>query len=456
MSRFNNAQPGKPAKSFATSTSSLDFKRMEFVLFTPCPKGLEECLFEEIQTLMQQHQLNIYEITPTHGGLRFKGNLEVIYWLNLKSRIASRVLILLKCQPYHDEKDLYQIAKSVPWHRYFSPNQTLRLDINAKHCPLKSLNFANLAIKDAICDHFVTQFGTRPSIDTHFPDVRVFNFIDSTHCSIYLDSSGQPLFKRGWRVDKGEAPIKENLAAGILQMIGWQPNIPLMDVMCGSGTLMIEAWQIAHNYPAGLHRTFAIENLLMHQKDIFDGIMALAKASILSIDEVGLQIQGSDIDNEVLSIAKQNAQLARTNLVFEQSNALQTIPIASNGIVVVNPPYGERIFVRTKTPIEAIEANDEADINQLESENSMIQPAHDAFFRDWAAQLKQQFAGWKIFVLSNDLNLPTKMRLKPQRKIPLYNGDLDCRLFLFEMIDGSMRRVKQDGADKPDNNDEAK
>jgi putative N6-adenine-specific DNA methylase len=247
--------------------------------FIVCPRGLEGPLHAEIQQIINSY-LNSEELlqsdlqasdqqmleqafktvvlpplTPkASGGIEVAGPMALAMSINLHSRIASRILIQLAHASYKKEDDVYKIARSLVWEEWFSPEQTLRVDVTSHRSPLTSLNFVTLRVKDAICDRLREVKGARPSIDTATPDVRVVAHLDATHAAIYLDTSGEALFKRGWRDEKGAAPLKENLAAGILALSGWQADQPLFDPMCGSGTFLIEAAQIALAIPPGAIR----------------------------------------------------------------------------------------------------------------------------------------------------------------------------------------------------------
>lgn len=251
--------------------------------FIVCPRGLEGPLHAEIEQIISRYTgsvqnreqlaqagmtdadqllleqafktVSLPPLTPkASGGIEVAGPMALAMAINLYSRIASRVLIQLANATYKKEDDVYKIVRGLVWEEWFSPEQTLRVDVTSHRSPLTSLNFVTLRVKDAICDRLREVKGARPSIDTATPDVRVVAHLDATHAAIYLDTSGEALFKRGWRDEKGAAPLKENLAAGILALSGWEPTLPLFDPMCGSGTFLIEAAQIAMAIPAGAIR----------------------------------------------------------------------------------------------------------------------------------------------------------------------------------------------------------
>ncbi|MEO7404830.1 MAG: THUMP domain-containing protein, partial [Burkholderiales bacterium] len=218
--------------------------------FSPCPRGLEPVLVTELE------RCGATRILPRAGGVEFAGTLETGYRVNLWSRVASRVLRRIVEGPYKTEQDLYALASAVPWGESFDVSRSIRVDVTAIKSPLKSLEFATLRVKDAICDRFRDEVGKRPDVNTREPDVRISAFLTAERATLYLDTSGEPLFKRGYRPDAGEAPLKENLAAGIIALTGWQPEEPFFDPMCGGGTFVIEAALQALNVAPGASRGF--------------------------------------------------------------------------------------------------------------------------------------------------------------------------------------------------------
>src|SRR5574340_658832 len=202
--------------------------------FAPCTRGLEPVLADELQAL------GAHAVSTTAGGIGFAGPFELGYRANLESRIASRILWRVGQADYRNENDVYQAAYDLPWHDWFDPARTLVVKVSAQHCPLRSLDFITLKIKDAICDKFRALSGRRPSIDTRQPDIRIHAYLDAASLTLYLDTSGTALFQRGYRAAAGAAPLRENLAAGILRLAGWEPGIALCDPMCGSGTFLAE------------------------------------------------------------------------------------------------------------------------------------------------------------------------------------------------------------------------
>ncbi|MBV6305293.1 class I SAM-dependent RNA methyltransferase [Candidimonas humi] len=377
-----------------------------FPVFAPCPHGLEEALAAELQAL------GFDAVAPSRAGCSFEADWAGVQRANLYSRLATRVLVQVSQQPVYHEDDIYELALDTPWEDWFGAEQTLRVDTSAIHSPMKSLQFCNLRAKDGICDRLREREGARPDIDTVRPDARVHLFLTEDTGTLYLDTSGESLFKRGWRLDKGEAPLRENLAAGLLALSGWDPARPLMDPFCGSGTILIEAAWIALGVPPGIWRPFGFERLRNHDARRWRDIKEEARSRIaprLDTPLIGYDVDASAIDAARLNLER--AWLTPESVHLEIGDARQVAPPPEAGWLVTNPPYGERM------------AGDGED----------LWPA-------WAENLKRHYSGWSINVISSDLDLPRRLRLKPLRRYPLHNGALDCRLFSFEMVQASYRR----------------
>ena len=372
-------------------------------LFATCPRGLETILAQELQ------QQGCTAVTPTDGGVSCQGTLAHVYRANLHPRTASRILLQLTRTSYRSEHDIYQAAKNIAW---FNVSQTFKVKVEGKRANVKSLDFTALKIKDGVCDHFREHDGERPSIDKSRPDIRIHAFLDERNVSIFIDTSGEALFKRGYRQDTGEAPLRENLAAGLLLLAGYNGTQPMQDPFCGSGTIAIEAAWIAQNRAAGLMRRFGFEQFNNFDKPLWTKLKAAARAAIRQPENT---IAASDNDRRMISAAQANAAAAEVeNIIqFNVLDAQDTRPNGANGILVANPPYGVRL--------------------------AEIQALH-ALYPQLGSWLKQHYAGWTAGLLSGDMEMPKLMRLKPKRKIPLFNGNLDCRLFLFDMVAGSNRK----------------
>ena len=270
--------------------------------FAPCPRGLELILAIELE------KLGAFSVQVSNGGVKFQGSWYTCYRTNLESRIASRILWQVERQPYMNEADIYRITRMLPWGEWFSPTLTIRVNVAAIKCPLRSLDFVTLKIKDAICDKFHELSHKRPSVDTATPDVRVHGFLDAKEFTLYLDTSGDALFKRNLRKTSGEAPLRENLAAGILQLAGWKPGIPLFDPMCGSGTFLLEAVQMSLNIAPGSGRSFAFEKL----KKFDDVLWGKLKRESVAQQKPKLPqpIYGSDLYGNALVDAHTNLSMA--------------------------------------------------------------------------------------------------------------------------------------------------
>ncbi len=388
--------------------------------FCPCPRGLEAALAEELGEISQQHPtLKVHNQVP--GGVHCSGQLTDAYRINLHSRIASRVLLRIAHSSYVNENDIYDLTLAQTWEDWFSVHHTIRIDVTAIKSPLKSLEFTTLKIKDAICDRFREQFSERPSVDTKTPDMRIVGFLDARNFTLYLDTSGEALFKRGWRLDTGDAPLRENLAAGLLRVAGWKPGMTLFDPMCGSGTILAEAAQMVAGIPPGAKRSFAFEKFHNFSADAWQEIKGSVKPNPLPATPT---IFGSDISGDMIVMTRNN--LNKAGILFEvplkQIEAQEVKPPSDvPGILLTNPPYGERIGVRGDSTVEP----DDMAIS---------------FFSAFGTTLKQRFAGWSVFLFTADLGLPKLLRLKESRKTPFFNGAIECRLFRFDMVAGFNRR----------------
>ncbi|VVD75550.1 RNA methylase [Pandoraea morbifera] len=418
-----------------------------FEFFAPCPRGLEEALAAELAELGRLAPVSVGKQVP--GGVHFAGPWAAGMAANLHSRIASRVLLRVARQGYRTEQDIYAFALSQRWEDWFGYQQTLRVDVTGIKAPVRSLEFVTLRIKDAVCDRLREKTGARPNIDTAQPDVRVFAFLTATDVTLYLDTSGEALFKRGWRLDKGAAPLRENLAAGILRLAGWRTDtaadMVLYDPMCGSGTFLAEAAQIALGVPAGAGRRFGFEKLKGYDITAWQTlkVQAMDAQRDARVRGVPSTIFGSDISGDMLVKARANLERAGVgDIGLKQVDARDmSPPVDRPGIIVANPPYGERIEVRGRRSRDA-EDGDSPDVQGNRGGFQRNQPdgVDAAFFRAFGDVLKQRFTGWSAFLLTADMSLPGQMRLRESRRTPLYNGALECRLFRFDLIAGSVRK----------------
>ena len=453
--------------------------------FIVCPRGLEIPLADELKEIAERSEvkaLGAWVIDPpplnNTGGLGVAGPMSVALAINLHSRIASRCLLQMTHVTYRKEDDVYKAVRSLSWEDWITPDQTMRVDLTAHRSPLTSLNFVTLRIKDAVCDRLREVKGARPSIDTELPDVRVQAHLTATHTTVYLDTSGQSLFKRGWRDDKGAAPLKENLAAGILALTGWTPERPLFDPMCGSGTFLIEAAYRGLGIPSGSIRAgllnatsekaveaspkvekseasnpptkfmryrptrvdlvgadqgFGFQRLKPFNtpelKKQWQGLCDVAKKNI----EAGLananklKMAACDINENMITIVKNNwkraglpAQSGVLSNVRQIDALVAKSPFAEPGVMLFNPPYGERLEIKGRGARDALQKNNNS-------------PEFMEFLNQFGKHLKDNFGGWQVDVLTADMGLPGQLRMKESKRTPLYNGPLECRLFRFDM-----------------------
>lgn len=376
--------------------------------FAPCPKGLEHALAEELG------ELGLRDVTVDNAGVSFGGTWLDCYRANFWSRIASRVLWRVAHGKYRNEDDVYRIAHDLPWHQWFDVGHTIRVNVAAISSPLRSLEFITLRVKDAVCDRFRAERGARPSVDTVNPHIRIHAFLTAKEVSLYLDTSGDALFKRSVRKQSVEAPIRENLAAGILRLTKWQSNEVLLDPMCGSGTFLIEAAQQALGIAPGSGRSFAFEYLANLDQDAWTRVRQEGEDR-RNHTKPELKIFGADRDVSSLKAARLNLSHAG---LLEYCN-LQTADVlaidapAPQGVMVTNPPYGVRV----------------GEAERLAE-----------FYPQLGTALKKKFSGWRVFLFSADTNLAKLIGLKPQHRTPLFNGALECRLYEYVMVSGAMRR----------------
>ena len=411
-------------------------------LFLPCAAGVEDFLADEVHTITGASG---QDLLVGRGGVMVRGAWRDVLQLNLHSRLAQRVLIELALQDYRNENDLYRAASQVSWEVWFDPQRTFKVEVTAQHSPLTSLNFAALRVKDAVADRFrAKRGGVRPSVETHHPDVRIHLHLTTDTATLYIDTSGEALFKRGWREDTGDAPLKETLAAAMIAATGWNPHgdhpLPLYDPCCGSGTVVIEAAQIARRIPAGILRRFAFEKLIPFQRHVWEGMLDEAEAQILDTSPV--PIYGSDISHRMVDFAQRNAERAGVldTIELRGGDALQRMPpCAQPGVLLLNPPYGERIAAAGSFGRNAAQRMDA--VERMGRESAQTEDGVE-FFSQLASHWKKNFSGWSAWMLTPDLKLPGKMRFKESRRTPLWNGPIECRLFRFDVVAGTHKPRK--------------
>ena len=427
-------------------------------LFLPCAAGVEDYLAAEVHGLTG---LMGEDLLTRRGGVLVRASWRDAMRLNLHSRLAQRVLVQLSYTEYRNEQDLYRAASEVAWEIWFTPKQSIKVEVTAQHSPLNSLNFAALKIKDAVCDRFRDKAnGVRPDVNTQWPDVRIYAHLTTDSRSLYIDTSGEPLFKRGWREDKGEAPLKETLAAAMIAASGWADGdadlLPLYDPCCGSGTIAIEAAQIACNIAPGMLRSFAFEKYLPFQAHVWSAIKKeAADAQVVRAAGQKPIIFGSDVAFRMVDFAQRNAQRAGVADVieFRGGDALQRMPPTDvPGVMLLNPPYGERIAPAGVAGAHAVRSGPQQHRQQqpdvlpdFEGQSGAREQAYTEdggeFFSQLATHWKKNYPNWTAWVLTPDLKLPGKMRLKESRRVPMWNGPIECRMFRFDMVKGSARKT---------------
>ena len=424
-------------------------------LYLSCPSGVESLLATEARRILG----DAAQIHESRGGIevlapataapaeRQHALRDYAMRLNLESRLAQRVLWRVATRVYRHEDDIYVLARSVNWSDWITPQHTLRVDVVSRRSHLQSLNFAGLRVKDAVCDDLRERTGERPSVDTRFPDLGLVLYLDDLDAILYVDTSGEALFKRGWREDTGEAPLKETLAAAMLAAADWQgrpEDGALLDPCCGAGTIPIEAAQIACGIAPGLQRRFAFERLLPFRAHLADW-QRLKQAARDRQHPPRVPIYAGDVAFRMTDFATRNAERAgvRQYIEFKTADALQRPVPCERGVLMFNPPYGERIDTKGSVR-NAYRARSEADDHMGEDAptsragREQFQDDEAAtFFQRLSSHWKKQYPGWTAWILSPDMKLPSAMRLKESRRVVMFNGPIECRLFRFDLVAGS-------------------
>lgn len=370
--------------------------------FASTPKGLVEALEKELL------DLNLKVLERTAGGVFFEANWEGAYKANLHSRVASRILKPVLDFTAYQPEELYSQIQRHDFTKYIKPHQTIAIDATVKECKMHDQRFVAMKVKDAIVDQFRAKAGVRPDVDNVQADLRIHVRAMKNHFMVALDLSGDSLFKRGYRRDVGEAPLKENLAAGLLMLTEWDRKTPLVDFMCGSGTFLIEGAMMALNIAPGLERTrFGFQNWLNYEEDVWQKLVEEAMDNELS--DLDFKLYGYDIDRKIITVAKENAKRAGVDHVIEfKREPVATVePPAPNGVAVVNPPYGARI-------------GDEDNLRDV--------------YRDLGFTLKHRFKGWDCWILSGNKDLIMDLKLKSTRKHFVFNGNIECRWLKYSMF----------------------
>ncbi|MCX6292116.1 MAG: THUMP domain-containing protein [Bacteroidetes bacterium] len=372
--------------------------------------GFEDILAEELRLLGAE---NIEKVTRA---VTFEGDDEIMYRANLWSRVALRILKPVKSFPAGSEQQLYDEVRKIDWSQFISVDDTLAVDGVVSNSVLNHSLYVALKTKDAIVDQFRDLTGKRPSVDTAHPTVRINVHISRDVANISLDSSGDSLHKRGYRNQTGEAPINETLAAGMVILSGWDRKSPLIDFMCGSGTILIEAALMARNIAPGIFRNeFGFQRWKEFDNELWEKIREEAKAG--EISKVDFPLTGIEKFAPTLKMAKENAGNAKLadSIRFQAMTFEEYTPEAQNGTVIINPPYGGRIT--------------DQDLLQL--------------YKTIGDNLKKKYKGFTAWILTANKEAAKSIGLKPSRKIELYNGSLECRFLKFELYEGTRKKVKE-------------
>lgn len=381
--------------------------------------GLEEVLAQELR------DLQIEDVEILNRAVSFRGDLRDLYTANYWCRTAIRILKPIAEFPSADELALYKGIRSIDWSEYFGLEDTFAIDSTLSNSKINHSQYAALKTKDAIADQFVFKYKSRPNVDTIKPTVRVSIFIHDDICTVSLDSSNISLHKRGYRVSAGSAPLNEVLAAGMILLSGWDKKSNFVDPMCGSGTLLIEAALIGMNIPPASYRDFfGFQNFKDFDADLWKEIKIDALAQLRDID---FKIVGTDLAAGMIAVAEKNIKSAHLNkeIQLEQVPMQEFIPPAGSGIMVCNPPYGERIKTR--------------DIVEL--------------YRDMGDTMKQKYGGYTAWIISSDIIALKQIGLSPSLKLELFNGPLECRFEKFEVYEGSKKEKYKDFKSKDTRDD---
>jgi len=372
--------------------------------------GLEDVLVNELM------KLGARDIVPFKRGVSFTGDKGFMYKANLCLRTALKVLVPIYSFTANNEHELYEKMKEYEWEELLNTDDTLAINATVNSDEFNHSLYVSQKTKDAICDRFVDKFDVRPNVDLDRPTLRIYVHIFRNQVNVSLDSSGDSLFKRGYRVDIDTAPMKEVLAAGMVLLSNWQPHLPLIDGMCGSGTLGIEAALYANNIPPGVFREeFGFMKWHDYDKELWDKIY---ESTINRIKDDMPSIISSDIDIVPLEMAKRNGAVAKVDDViqYEHLSFFDLMPTKPHGTILLNPPYDERI--------------------KMEDTN--------AFYKQIGDKLKKDFGGWTCWIISSNMEAIKFIGLHPSEKMTLFNASLECKLLKYEIYSGSKKASKQD------------
>lgn len=369
--------------------------------------GMEDVLAAELSELGAQ---NIHIL---NRAVSFTGDKKLMYKANYNLRMALKILVPIGESELKNENDLYPYVRSIQWDKYMGVDETLAIDVALKSDLFTHSQFVAQKVKDAIVDQFRDKYGRRPSVDLEFPALRINAFLSDKRITLSIDSSGDPLYRRGYRFKQGLAPLNEVLAAGLVKMTGWTGDVPFVDFMCGSGTIPVEAAMMAAKIPPGaLGRPYGFQKWRDYDKDLFREI-----EKEIAIEKQELRIFASDISPEAVRLAVNHARNAHVtdSISFSTADFSALTPPPGPGVILINPPYGERIVPEN--------------INEL---YALI-----------GSKFKRSFEGYTAWIFSGNYEAMKHVGLRPFRKIHLFNGQLECRLNGFALYSGSKKASKQ-------------
>jgi putative N6-adenine-specific DNA methylase len=369
--------------------------------FATTAKGVEELLADELRALGAAVD------SVDRGGVRFSGGMDCCYMANLWLRTASRVLMPLAEFPCDSPKDLYDGVRSIQWNDLLTPEMTIAVDCNLRDSAMTHSGFVALKAKDAIVDAIRDRHGKRPDVDTGDPDLRVNVHLVKNRCTVSLDTSGTPLDRRGYRLERTEAPLRETLASAIVTLSGWDGKTPLADPMCGSGTIVIEAaLKAASRAPGLLRSAFGFRRWPGFDAGLWRRLVEEARGA--ADDSLPSGIIGCDRSAKALSVARQNSQRAMVEglIRFDRKDLLDFAPPPGPGVIILNPPYGKRL-----------------------GEEEELKP----LYKQIGDVLKQRCTGYTAFIFTGSADLAKCIGLKASRRMVLFNGPIECRLLKFDL-----------------------
>lgn len=383
----------------------MDSKNDSFKLVAKTFKGLEEVLQNELT------QLGATDLNIGNRMVEFTGNKELMYRANFHLRTALRILKPIAEFKVKNEKELYDSIQTIVWSDYFDLKNTFAVDSVVYSEHFSHSKYVALKVKDAIVDQFREKFQKRPYVDTEDADINISIHISNDICTVSLDSSGDSLHKRGYRLKTTKAPLNEVLAAGMILLSGWDKQSVLIDPMCGSGTLIIEAAMIANNIPPGIYRKkFGFETWKDFDSDLLEKIYEEDSPEI----NTKIEIIGSDISEIAIRISKENI----TNAGLKNKIELHVSPIdnytppsVQTGVLITNPPYDERIK-----------------INEI-----------NTFYKTLGDSFKNKYKGYEVWLLSSNFEAIKHIGLRPTQKITLFNGPLECKFLNYSIYEGSKK-----------------